>query len=44
MSEEPAAQLAAQIAIACALVALVERLDTLTEFDGGKALFVTITQ
>lgn len=43
-SEESAAQSAAQIAIACALVALVERLDALTEFDdGGKALYIALT-
>jgi len=32
------AKLATQLAIACALVALVERLDALTDDDSGKSL------
>lgn len=41
---EEEAMVNAQLAIACALVAMVERLDALTEFDGGKSLFVTLTK
>jgi len=37
-------QAMASCAIACALVALIERLDALTDYDGGKSLFVTTTR
>ncbi len=35
---------ASQIATACALVALVKRLDALTEFGGDKSLYVITTR
>lgn len=43
-NEEFTVQMATQCAIACALVALAERLDALTEFGGDKSLYVITTR